>query len=107
MSLPAHTLRCATHPDREAAARCTGCGGFFCRECVTEHDLEMLCAPCIRKATEVGEAPAKSSRIGLVLLPLAQAFLGILILWICLYLAGRALIAIPSTFHEGTIWEEM
>lgn len=33
-------------------ARCPECRRFFCRECVTEHDDQLLCASCLRKAAE-------------------------------------------------------
>ena len=43
--------RCRNHAEREAVARCPGCGHHFCRECVTEHDDRILCAACLRKLT--------------------------------------------------------
>ena len=32
---------------------------------------------------------------------------GVLLLWLVFFAAGRALVAIPSPFHEGTLWEEL
>ncbi len=99
-------LRCSLHIQRVAAARCMSCGGFFCHECITEHDLRMLCAPCLRKETVVKETGRRRSRLLASLVPIAQLLLAILLLWVTFYLAGRLLIATPSEFHEGTMWEE-
>lgn len=100
-------LQCAQHPQREAAARCSSCSGFFCRECVTEHDLRMLCARCLRE-TAAAEKPQKNRRSLLAPISLsAQLILGALLLWISIYLIGRLLIAIPADFHEGTLWESL
>ena len=44
MAISIQQTRCLLHPVREAVARCKGCEEYFCRECVGEHDGEMLCA---------------------------------------------------------------
>lgn len=93
--------RCARHGEREAVAVCPDCGDPFCRECVTEHDDKVLCASCLRKTLH----PLRRRRF--VLAPLAgilSAMGGFAILWMAFYLIGRALAAIPSSFHEGTVW---
>jgi hypothetical protein len=95
--------RCFNHSRREAVARCPGCARFFCRECITEHEHRVLCAACLRA---LGQAVASSSRPGIAALSLGgAAALGILVLWILFYLAGQALLLIPSSYHEGTGWE--
>lgn len=100
-------LQCAIHPQREAAARCASCAGFFCRECVTEHDLRMLCARCLRD-TASSEAPVKKRRsLVAPVAVLTQLVLGVALLWITFYLIGRLLIAVPASFHEGTLWKEL
>ena len=38
--------RCGNHAGREAVARCPECRGFFCRECITEHEGRLICAQC-------------------------------------------------------------
>jgi hypothetical protein len=94
--------RCRNHPNREAVARCPECGHFFCRECVTEHDNRMLCNACLLRTT-LGDKPASSrwrKRLGLMVF----GCLGFLLLWGAFYLIGQGLLAIPSSFHEGTIW---
>jgi hypothetical protein len=35
---------------------------------------------------------------------LVSGLAGLLIAWIVFYGAGRALLAIPTAFHDGTIW---
>lgn len=97
-------LQCVLHPQREAAARCASCNSFFCRECVTEHDLRMLCAHCLRDATAEATKPKRQRSLLSSLLVLGPLALGAMLLWIGFYLLGRLLLAIPSEFHEGNIW---
>ncbi len=85
--------RCRHHPSRPAAARCPSCGGFFCRECVTEHEGLMLCANCLGR---VSPMPGRRPRPFRVL----AALTGFAALWGSLYLVGRLLIAIPSETHS-------
>ncbi len=93
--------RCRNHAEREAAARCPGCGHYFCRECVTEHEDQVRCADCLKKAARVpllrrrGFAGAWST---------LQCLLGLLLAWFFFHLLGELLLALPSSFHEGTIW---
>lgn len=92
-------LRCARHQNREAAAKCVLCGKFFCRECVTEHDGRMLCAPCLRSESLPSSAKKKAwSRFPLRLF---LAFCSVSLLWIVFYGAGKLLLTVPNRFHEG------
>lgn len=94
--------RCTHHAGREAVARCPACQRFFCRECITEHDRRVLCADCLRR---LAATPArKASRRGDVALT-AAGVAGLFVIWVLFYLAGQALLLIPSSFHEGTWWE--
>lgn len=97
--------RCVRHEEREAVARCVDCGGGFCRECVTEHEDRLYCAPCFaRRATEAarrsGGVPWR--RVRAIAFTAGSGF--------CLaagfYLLGRALAAIPTNVHDGTVWKE-
>jgi hypothetical protein len=88
--------RCANHPGREAAVRCPGCSGFFCRECVTEHENRMMCAPCVAKKN-IAHAAAKSG--GFVWTVLSAG--GFLIAWLVFYYAGVGLASLPSSFFGG------
>jgi hypothetical protein len=94
--------RCFHHPPREAVARCPECGRVFCRECITEHDDRVLCAACLRKLAARPDT-ARARLTGL--LRLGQCMVGVLVCWIYFYYVGRILLAIPSSFHEGTLWK--
>ena len=102
MTSPA-SARCLNHPNREAAARCPQCGRFFCRECVTEHENRVLCASCLRRIL-AGEK--KKRRSPAALFATAQAVAGLWLAWIFFYYLARILLAVPSAFHEGSIWKD-
>jgi len=103
-SSPLSKLRCARHPDREAAARCASCGLVFCRECVSEHDGRFLCAPCLAKtAAAARAAAARRPRVAALKRALAIVA-GAAWLWLCFYLAGLLIEKLPRDFHEGTVW---
>jgi hypothetical protein len=100
---PLSRQRCYQHQDREAVVRCPACQHYFCRECVTEHDDRMLCSRCLARIT--GASAARSSQWFKRVAACMQGIMGFLILWYLFYLVGLALLAIPHTFHEGTIWQ--
>jgi hypothetical protein len=98
-----HTRRCARHPSREAVARCPSCGGFFCRECVVEHDGRFLCSSCLERQAAAASSrrlrwPAVRRAAGLA----AAAFTAGLMF----YALGSLLLSLPPKFHEGTIWNK-
>jgi hypothetical protein len=94
--------RCFNHASREAVARCPECGRTFCRECVSEHDDRVICAFCLRRLTA---KPVRRYRLtGLV--RLAQILMGVLLLWSSFYMLGKALLTIPSSFHDETVWQQ-
>ena len=94
--------RCHNHRQREAVARCPECGRFFCRECITEHADKVFCAACLRRMVEPsGKISNRFQR----LLQLGHFLLGILILYLLFYYLGQILLALPSDFHEGTLWQ--
>lgn len=95
--------RCHNHALREAAARCPECGAYYCRECVAEHDDRILCAACIRKL--LAGAPAARRRFAW-LVSAGRSILGFLLLWVVFYAIGQALLSIPSSVHEGSVWTE-
>jgi hypothetical protein len=95
------TQRCFHHAGREAAARCTGCGRYYCRECVSEHDARVLCATCLRKLTE---RPASERRGYANALRGLGGVMGLLVAWFFFYLIGVGLLNLPTSFHEGTLW---
>lgn len=95
--------RCLNHAGREAVARCPGCRRFFCRECVAEHDGRILCASCL--AGLVKPIAPRTRRFPGVLAFL-QCLLAVGLAWFFFFLIGKGLLAIPTSFHEGTMWEE-
>jgi hypothetical protein len=94
--------RCFNHSQREAVGRCVGCLQFYCRECVTEHDDRLLCAICLEK---LAKPPLTQHRDFKGVARLAQCLLSMLLLWFFFYWAGECLLAIPTSFHDGTLWQ--
>ena len=94
--------RCFNHRLREAVARCPECRRFFCRECVTEHEDKVLCAACLGKEIHSGVfGLTRFSRVARII----HFLLGAMLVWIFFYYLGQILLALPSSFHEGTLWE--
>jgi hypothetical protein len=100
--LPLAQQHCLNHPGREAAAQCPQCRHFFCRECITEHDDRVICAVCLRELARASGArghPLRAlGRAGL-------AFGGLLTAMLFFYLIGQALLLIPESYHDGTLWK--
>jgi len=95
---------CFFHPSREAAARCMVCQRFFCRECVSEHELRMLCADCLRREIEGKRKNVKQTSFPYWVV---QGLFGLLFLWFTFYLVGRVLVDIPASFHDGEIFSKV
>jgi len=93
--------RCFNHAVREAVARCPECGRFFCRECITEHEDRVICAVCLRR-----QAPPPLTRRGWFVGVVCggQMVVAVFVAWLFFRLAGEALLLLPSSFHEGTLW---
>ena len=95
--------RCFNHLLREAVARCPQCQRYFCRECVTEHEDKVLCAACLSADADSD----RSDRSGFGgLMRMMHFLLGAALLWVFFYYMGQILLSLPSTFHEGTLWEK-
>lgn len=94
------TRRCFNHARREAVARCTVCGSFYCRECIAEHDGRMICARCLLP----GEATRGKRRFLSGTARAFQLLAGVMLLWFVFFLMGQALLRLPSSFHEGSLW---
>ncbi|MDB6055953.1 MAG: rhomboid family protein [Verrucomicrobiales bacterium] len=95
--------RCLNHGDREAVARCPECIQFYCRECISEFNGRVVCSSCLKKST--GIENKKRGSLAWLLIPF---YLGIAIFVSTLffYTIGQALIKIPSSFHDGTVWQK-
>lgn len=96
--------QCHHHPTREAAARCVECRRSYCRECVTPLDRRMYCAECYRAKTQ---KKAAKKRDWFLLSTATQTAFGVLLLWATFYFVGKLLLDIPSSFHEGAVWERI
>jgi hypothetical protein len=88
--------RCSNHVSREAVARCPHCERTFCRECVSEHEGRVICAFCLKHLSE--KLPRRTGVTGTK--RVIQVLAGALLLWSSFYLLGRALLTIPSSFHN-------
>ncbi len=93
--------RCLNHAEREAVALCPQCRHYFCRECITEHEDRVLCAACLRKLARV---PLLQRRGFASARRLLECLLGLAMVWFFFYLLGECLLALPTPFHEGTLW---
>jgi hypothetical protein len=91
--------RCWNHDYREAVCRCPACQRHFCRECVTEHEARLLCAPCLATARK-GVAARRGVTRRLVS-PVA-ALSGVLLAWLILAGAGELLIEISARLERDT-----
>ena len=94
--------RCFNHALREAVARCSECGHFYCRECITEHEDRVICAGCLSKLAR----PRLTERAGFVyVIRSFQILFAVATACFFFYLVGWALLSIDSSVHEGTIWK--
>jgi hypothetical protein len=93
--------RCRNHSLREAVARCPDCRHYFCRECVSEHDDQVLCAVCLQRRAKV---PLLQRRGFAAALSLLFCLIGFLTAWIFFFVLGESLLSLPDAFHEGTFW---
>ena len=97
-----HSLRCRNHGEREAVARCGTCQGFFCRECIVEHEGQMTCSTCLQEMAAEPPRPRPPRRW---LRPVTFVLgwgLGLLTSWLFFMLIGRILLL----FKQGMGWME-
>ena len=94
---------CANHLEREAVARCPQCRGYFCRECISEHEGRVLCSRCLEQLASATTSPRRENHH---LFHAGACVAGILVGWMFFYFGGRLLVMIPASFHEGTVWKE-
>ena len=103
MNVPTNLVqqRCVIHFQREAAARCPSCSRYFCRECVTEHEDRLICATCLGKQIQQSGAKERSYK---AVFRVFHLFLAIFALWLFFYYMGEALLSLPDSFHDGTLF---
>lgn len=89
-----HRTRCALHPSREAAGRCTSCQRFYCRECVTAHEGRLQCARCLELAA-AGVAAARPSWSAAARIA-TRLVCGVVAAWLFFLVASELLVAIPK-----------
>jgi hypothetical protein len=61
-----------------------------------------MCAACLRKTTEA--KPVQKRGLA-VLIRLGQCVAGLALAWLFFYVLGECLLALPTSFHEGTVWQ--
>ena len=89
--------KCTIHRDREAVVRCPGCSGYFCRECVTEHEGKFLCSSCLQRRRPTRRL---TGGIGVRVIGAIAIMAGVSFAWFLFYLLGRILILIPPNLHD-------
>jgi hypothetical protein len=100
--------RCVRHDEREAVGRCSQCEGGFCRECLTEHEDRMFCAPCFILHVGAGKRVRQGPRRDWRRCKAALLMVGSLLCMVgVFYLLGRVLAVIPPELHDGTIWKRV
>jgi len=99
-----HHQVCLNHHAREAVAKCPDCGHFYCRECIAEHDDRVICAACLRKMLK--PEPARHSPLFTWLARAAAFGFSVMIGWIAYYSVAKILFSIPTSFHDGTLWQK-
>lgn len=91
------------HIEREAVARCSSCGGFFCRECVVDHAGRLVCASCLAKTSAASATSGRKRDLSRIRRAATLALSG-LVLWMIFHAIGSLLLSMPADFHEGTVW---
>lgn len=94
--------RCFNHARREAVARCPECSRYYCRECVTEHEDRVVCASCLARLTA---GKGERRRPFAVAVRALECAVALLVLWLFFYTLGHCLLVLPTSFHEGTVWQ--
>lgn len=102
--VPITRQRCVNHAHREAAAVCLECGYCFCRECITEHRDRVVCAACLTRLTR--EEIRRRSRLSAVA-HIVLFFCAVTVIWLAFYMFGQALLQLPVSFHDGTVWKNI
>lgn len=95
--------QCVLHPDRGAVARCPVCKRYYCHECITEHDGQVLCCHCLLQQVQDADNISSfmdrhAASFQLVAKPLL-ALGGLLLLWLIFAVIGTMLMRFPNNFY--------
>ena len=96
--------QCFLHPDRGAVARCPECQRFYCHECITEHDGQVLCRRCLNREVEEEQSSQgflrRHKTTVLLLVKPLFALAGFILLWFLFAVFGSMLMNFPDSFYE-------
>ena len=101
---------CGIHVEREAVAQCPSCRKFFCRECITEHDYQMICAGCLAALLEgKGDDETAQKRAGISgpVLTVVQVVSGVMLVWFVCFTIAELLRQLPPDLHSGSMFEDI
>jgi hypothetical protein len=62
----------------------------------------VICAACLRK---VAQARPLQRRAFASVVRAGECLLGLVVVWFFFYLIGEGLLALPTSFHESTVWK--
>jgi hypothetical protein len=85
-------------------ARCPSCRQHFCRECITEHEDQVICSACLRKRVQT---PLERRRSFSAAIQTVGFVAGTACAWLSFYGLGRLLLSIPTRFHDGSLLDLM
>lgn len=88
--------KCWYHAARAAAARCPECEKYYCRECITEHEGQVICATCLDALTTEEEREEQASG----LFSIVYGLLGMLLSWLLFYVISRSLIELSKPLRK-------
>ena len=95
--------QCVLHPDRGAVARCPVCKRYYCHECITEHDGQVLCRHCLlQQVDDADNETTFMDRHGALVQLVSRPLLalgGLLLLWLIFTLIGSMLMRFPNNFY--------
>jgi len=94
---------CWNHPERGAVCRCPLCHRPFCRECVSEHDSQLLCATCI-KSSALPPEQKRTRRAARLLVP-AVALASTLLAWAFFFSLGQIIME-SARLADRSAWRD-
>ena len=101
-------MKCANHPELEAATRCDGCAEPYCKACIVEVQGQQLCDSCKVMVIKNRKVPPQTAQRGRIceevyyaavcsVIGLTCCCLGIVMHPVALVLAHHAILRIRAT----------